>query len=165
MIIFISSALGAGKTTTAKELAKRIPSAVLVDPDVFAEMCEYSMSFEEYSPVREELTESTVRYFNTKGSIVIVPGSITESYLETLKNRYNDIWSDVRIVCLNPDKSTVLAGRGDRTLSDWEKERVEYHYENKATSLPDAECIIDTSSISPEETAEEIVRMLEFAKQ
>ena len=60
---------------------------------------------------------------------------------------------------MNPKLEVSLKDRGDRKLDDWERERIKYHYK-VGINNPSFGIIIETSEQTPQQTAEEILKLI-----
>jgi hypothetical protein len=73
-----------------------------------------------------------------------------------IKNKLDDF----KIFTIDPGLDIALQNRGDRKLTDWEIERIKYHY-NQNIHNNYFSNRIDTEKISPEDTANKIIEIYE----
>jgi AAA+ ATPase superfamily predicted ATPase len=157
MIIFISGSINSGKSTVAKILAEKIKNSAVIEVDELREFINF-MSLDEAIPLNLENTVSLIKNFNARGINCIIPYPISQNNYDFLINNLSDI-KDIHFFALNPSKLVALSNRGNRELSDQEKERISYHY-SIGINNPDFAQIIDNSNLSPEETAIAIIDLL-----
>ena len=70
-----------------------------------------------------------------------------------------DLNENIMVFTLAPKLESALENRGTRELSDWEKERIKYHYEIGIPNPTFGE-IIDNTDLTPEQTAEYIMEKI-----
>jgi len=70
-----------------------------------------------------------------------------------------DVDTKIYIFTLAPKLEKALTNRGTRELDDWEKERIQHHY-NIGIPNPSFGEIIDNSDQAPEETADHILNKI-----
>ena len=64
------------------------------------------------------------------------------------------------IINLIPDKETAKQNRGQRELTEWEYNRIEYMYETENTGNPAMGNSIDNTNQSIEQTVEEVMKYI-----
>jgi len=155
MIIFINGSINSGKSTVAKLLSKKISNSALIEIDVFHEMIEW-MSIDRAVPLNLENAISVVKNFSNNKINVIVPYPLSQKNYDYMIKSLSDLNEEIHTFTLAPSIEKVLMNRGSRELSEWEKERVKYHYDIGIHKPMFGE-IIDNSNITPEQTAEIII--------
>jgi len=83
---------------------------------------------------------------------VIVPYPLLKKNYKFLIENLKDANQQIYFFTLNPKLEIVLKNRGERKLTDWEKERIKHHYQI-GINKPEFGEIIDNSSQAPEQTA------------
>lgn len=151
MIIFLNGSINAGKSTVAKLLAKELSDTALVEIDVFHEMIEW-MPIEQSIPLNLENAASVITNFAKRGLNVIVPYPLSQKNYDFMLEKLNGLDADIHIFTLAPSLEKALTNRGARELNDWEKERVQHHYDIGIHNPAFGE-VIDNTDQTPEETA------------
>jgi tRNA uridine 5-carbamoylmethylation protein Kti12 len=156
--IWISGSINSGKTTVAKILSKKLKMAV-VELDSFSEYVENFLSFEEYLALNYEVFHEIVTIYNKRNIAVIIVYPLSEKKYLEIKNKLDDF----KIFTIDPGLDIALQNRGDRKLTDWEIERIKYHYSQNIHNNYFSNRI-DTAKISPEDTANKIIEIYENQK-
>ncbi len=149
--IWISGSINSGKSTIAKILSKELKMAV-IELDAFSQFVENFLSFEEYLKLNYEIFFEIVGVYNKRNIGVIIVYPIGEEKYTELKDRLNTF----QIFAIDPTLEVVLTDRGERKLSEQERERIKYHYE-KNIHNPSFGVRIETKDNPPEEIAKEII--------
>lgn len=155
MIIFINGSINSGKSTVSKLLIKKLPNTALVEIDVLREMIEW-MLIDKAIPLNLENALAVIRNFSRKGLNVIVPYPLSQKNYDYMINGLKDIGTDIHIFTLSPKLEKTLTNRGTRELDDWERQRIQHHYDI-GIQRPNFGEIIDNTDQTPEETAELIL--------
>jgi hypothetical protein len=155
MIIFLNGSINAGKSTVARILAKEIENTALLEIDTFHEMIEW-MPIDKAVPINLENALSVIRNFVKRGINVIVPYPLSQKNYDFMISGLKDLDTDIHIFTLAPKLEKVLTNRGDKELTDQEKERIKYHYDIGIPNPTFGE-IIDNSNQTPKETADYIL--------
>lgn len=152
--IWISGSINSGKTTVSKILGKELKMAV-IELDSFSEFVLNFMDFEDYVKLNYEIFPEVLEMYNKRkiGVIIVYPLG-EEKYLE-IKEKLTSF----QIFTLDPTIEVVLQDRGQRKLTDWERERVKYHYDKNIHNTSFA-VRIDTRNKTPEETTKEIINKI-----
>ncbi len=158
MIIFINGSINAGKSTVAKILAKKLSNTALIEIDAFHEMIEW-MPIDEAIPVNLENAISVIRNFINRGLNVVVPYPLSQKNYDYLTAGLKDLDLEIHVFTLAPKLEKTLTNRGTRELTDWEKKRIQHHYDT-GIHKPSFGEIIDNTDQSPEETAEIILNKI-----
>lgn len=155
MIIFINGSINSGKSTVAKLLVKELPKTALLEIDVFHEMIEW-MPIDEAIPLNLENTIAVIRNFVNKGINVIVPYPLSQKNYDYFLSGLNDLGVEIQVFTLAPKLEKTLTNRGTRELTDWERQRIQHHYDI-GIHKPNFGEIIDNTDQTPEETAKVIL--------
>jgi uridine kinase len=155
MIIFLNGSINAGKSTVAKLLAKELPNTALVEIDAFHEMIDW-MPIGQSIPLNLENAASVITNFVKRNLNVIVPYPLSQKNYDFMIENLKDLDTDIHVFTLAPQLEKALTNRGTRELSDWEKERIQHHYDIGIPSPTFGETI-DNSEQTPEETTEYIL--------
>lgn len=158
MIIFISGSINSGKTTVAGILERRISRTAIVEVDAVRKMIEW-MPLEESIPINLENAISITRNFTKNGLNTVIAYPIRKKNHDYLMDSLKDLNEKIYIFTLAPKLEEVLKNRGTRELTEWDTERIKYHYSIGIPNPTFGE-IIDNTYQTPEETAEYILSKL-----
>lgn len=158
MIIFLNGSINAGKSTVAKLLTSELPNTALVEIDTLRAMIEW-MPIEQSIPLNLENAVSVITNFVRKGLSVIIPYPLSQKNYDFLTENLKDLNTDIRAFTLAPKLEKALTNRGTRELDDWEKERIQHHYDIGIHNPTFGE-VIDNTNQTPEETAGVILSKL-----
>lgn len=150
MIIFISGSINSGKTTISKLLAKKLDNTVHIEVDSLREFTDFMPLDEVMIQLNLENSALVANNFHSHNIDSIISYPLSQSNFDFLKSKLAD--QNIKSFALNPKLETVSKNRGDRELSDWEKERISHHYD-KGINNPSFAKAIDNSNQTPEETA------------
>lgn len=158
MTLFINGSINSGKTTIAKLLAKKLGKVALLEIDKLHEFIEW-MEIDKAVPINLKNAVDIIKNFVKEGLDVIVPYPLSQKNYDFLINELSDLNTRKLFITLSPSLDAVLQNRGKRELSTWEKERIKHHYSIDIPN-PSFGKMIDTSNISPEETLDQIFKIL-----
>lgn len=158
MIIFINGTINSGKSTVAKLLQKRIPKAAVVEVDALREFIDW-LPLEQAIPINLKNAVSVVKNFVSEDLNVILPYPLSEKNYEFFAKELATINQKLTFITLAPQLEKVLENRGVREVTEQEKQRIRYHYDN-GLEKPRFGTIIDNSNQTPEQTVEEILKKL-----
>lgn len=158
MIIFINGSINSGKSTVAKLLSEKIKDTAVVEIDRFHEFIPW-MPVAESVLINLENAVLVIRNFYKRGFNVIVPYPLSKRNYEYLMEELKDIAENISIFTLNPELEEVLKNRGNRELTEAEKERIKYHY-SIGINNPTFGTTINNTKQTPAETAENILNLM-----
>jgi adenylate kinase family enzyme len=161
MIIFINGSINSGKSTVAKILAKKIERPAIVEIDKLSEFIEW-MPIEEKVSLNLENAALVIKNFLRNKFNIIVPYPLSKNNYDYFKSELSNC-DKIFVFTLNPKLETVIQNRGNREITDWEKERIKYHY-SIGINNPDFGEIIDNTEQTPEETASIIFDLIDRNK-
>lgn len=125
VIVFLNGAFGIGKTTVARALVKRLPRAVLFDPEPIGVVLQRIRRVDDFQDLAlwRHLTILGIRIARLFARTVVVPMAFSNPvYLQEIRNGLS---GDVRHFCLVAPVDNVLARlrrrRGD--AGAWEERR------------------------------------------
>lgn len=142
----------------AKLLAKELPKTALVEIDAFHEMIEW-MPIDEAIPLNLENALTVIRNFIAKDLNVIVPYPLSQRNYDFFVAGLKDLDIETHFFTLAPKLEKVLTNRGSRELTDWERQRIQHHYDI-GIHKPNFGEIIDNTDQTPEETVKIILNKL-----
>lgn len=155
MIIFINGSINAGKSTVAKMLAKELENTALLEIDSLRDMIAW-MPIDQAVPINLENAISVIKNFVEHGLNVIVPYPLSQKNYEYVTGNLKGIDTQTYFFTLAPSLEKAITNRGTRELDDWERERINHHY-NIGIHNPSFGEIINNSDQTPEETAKIII--------
>jgi len=158
MLIFINGSINSGKSTVARLLTKELPKTALVEIDAFHEMIEW-MPIDEAIPLNLENALTVIRNFIAKDLNVIVPYPLSQRNYDFFVTGLKDLDIETHFFTLAPKLEKVLTNRGNRELSDWERQRIQHHY-NIGIHKPNFGEIIDNTEQTQEETVKIILNKI-----
>jgi hypothetical protein len=159
MIILLNGSINAGKTTVSKRLCCLLPRTAHVEVDSLREFIGW-MPLEESIPINIEAAIAVTKVFVWRGLNVVFSYPLRPEDYEVILGEFGELDVPVHCVTLRPRLEVSLTNRGARQLTDWERSRIQYHYETRLND-PGIGIIIDNSAQAPDETAREIVRQIE----
>jgi len=155
MLIFISGSINSGKTTTAKALAEQLGAACINVDDLNDKIPNFNLA--------TDLDKSMDLAINTINECIEQGKDVVANYVVREKDwlRFEaEINTQPQIVItLAPRLEIAQSKRGDRELSDWEVQRIAYHYDTGVAS-PSFGHIIDNSDLTVAETVERIIQLI-----
>lgn len=158
MIIFISGSINAGKTTIAKILAQKIPNTANVEIDSLRDFIDW-LKIDKAVPISLENALLVIKNFVKHGYNIVVPYPLSQKNYEYLKNQLNDYANELFFFTLAPDIKKAQTNTGNRKLTQWERDRIQHHYDI-GIPKPSFGKIIDNIKQTPNETANEILNYL-----
>jgi len=156
MIIFINGSINAGKSTIAKILASKITNTTNVEIDTLHEYINW-LEIDKAVPINLENAVLVINNFAKHGYNVVVPYPLSQRNYEYLKKELRD--NKLFFFTLSPEIEKVQNDTNDRKLTQWERDRIQHHYDIGISS-PTFGKIIDNTNQTPEETAREIISLL-----
>ncbi len=155
MIIFLNGSLNAGKSTVAKLLIVELPNTALVEIDWLRQMIEW-MPIDKAIPFNLENAVSVIKNFAHAGLHVVVPYPLSRKNYDYMMENLKDFDAKIHVFTLDPKLEKAVTNRGARELDDWERERIQHHY-NIGIHNPSFGKIVDTSNQTPKETTSYIL--------
>lgn len=158
MVIFISGSINSGKSTIAKLLCEKVPNAALLEIDSLREFISW-MPIEQAVPINLLNAVSVIKNFSQHKVHSVVPYPLSQKNYDFTLSELKEMKDDIFTFVLNPELEKVLLNRGSRELTDWEKERIAYHYQIGINN-PGFGMVIDNTHQTPEETALRILGLI-----
>jgi cytidylate kinase len=155
MIIFINGSINSGKSTVSKLLIKELPKTALIEIDFFHEMIEW-MPIDQAVPLNLQNAVSVIKNFAHKDLNVIVPYPLSQKNYDYMMDNLKEVNTRIYIFTLAPKIEKTLTNRGTRELNDWERKRIQHHYDIGIHN-PNFGEIIDNTDQTAEETAKLIL--------
>ncbi len=169
MIVWINGAFGAGKTTVAHELSRRLPGSVLYDPEevgFFLRKC--SPCFQKQDnfqdiPLWRGINAAILHEIdqNTAGTVVVPMTVYSPQYFAELVTRLRDMGTDVRHVILFANAETLRRRLKKRSAGWFQESFAKQHIAPciRAFSEDITEGRIDTDNLSVDEVVEMVAHI------
>lgn len=161
MIILLNGSINAGKTTASKALCRLLPQTAHVEVDSLRDFIAW-MPLEESIPINIRTALAVTKIFASHGLNVVFSYPLRPEDYEYLACELAALSVPVFCFTLNPGLEIELQNRGTRELTDWERERIKYHFETKLAT-PEFGETINNAGQTPDETAQEILRRIQSA--
>ncbi|MBQ2834677.1 MAG: AAA family ATPase [Clostridia bacterium] len=171
-IYLITGLMASGKTATAQELAERLDKAVHLHGDIFRKMIVSGREDMRENPPKEALEQLYLRYqltadtakqyFDHGFSVVIQDnyyGPALEHMLEFLEGY------PVQVVVLCPDMDTICTREQLRGKKGYAGYMLELLYRAFMDETPRIGLWLNNSSLSPEETVDQILEFFGEARK
>lgn len=163
MIIWLNGTFGAGKTTTAGELAKLIPDARLFDPETVGFFVRYVMpdephtDFQDLPPWRPLVAETAAQLLAHWGGTLVVPMTLLrEPYAEEIFKGLAGHGVPVRHVLLHAEHDELVrrieADEVEAGARQWRLDHLAA-YQEALPWLRGAAEVIDTTGVPAAEVA------------
>lgn len=171
MIVWLNGTHGAGKTTTSALVQRLIPNSRIFDAEKVGEtLMDISPglpatdNFQHWPPWRTLVVETAHRVLEYTGGILVMPMTVlVEQYWRDISKGLAEKSIPVRHFVLHADQETLEARiEGDTVLgpSAFRRKYLEPYAEAARTWLHAEAEIIDTTHLTPNETALEIIQAL-----
>ncbi len=148
--IWISGSINSGKSTVAKIIAKKTKSA-LVELDAFSEFLP-DTPLQDKIAINFELALNAIKIYNKKGIGTVCVYPLSQMDFDYIKNKINKL----RVYTLDIAIDSALKNRGERILSNKEKDRIRYHY-SIGINNPNFGTVINTEKLSPNQVSKKIL--------
>ena len=159
MLIFISGSINAGKTTTSKLLAEQL-GWVYINVDDLTDKVD---GFDIYThlDLAMDLAIDAINVATEAGQDVVANFVIRKDDFARFEHEIH-VQPQV-FITLSPGLEVAQSQRGDRVLTEWEIKRIKAHYDD-GIAAPEYGYIINNSSLTPEETVDKILQIVETFK-
>lgn len=155
MLIFISGSINSGKTTTSKALAEKLGAVFINVDDLNDTIPNFNLATD-----LDKSMDLTIKEINanlSKGKNVVANYVLRQKDFDRLGKEINV--ADRYIITLAPRLEVAQGKRGERTLTDWEVQRVRHHYDT-GVATPNFGHIIDNSDLSIAGTVDKILELI-----
>jgi len=159
MIIIFNGPQNSGKSTVAKLLQKHIPQLAHVEVDGLRRFI-YWMDGNDAFPMSIENALLVAKNFAKKGLVVVITYIFSDEELKSAETSLKETGEPVYVFTFSPTLENALTNRGTRELSEYEKNRIKYHYQT-GIHKPSIGTIIDNTNQTPEETVKIILSYIE----
>lgn len=160
-IISIDGPKGSGKTTIATLLKQRLPGIVSFSLDEIRRSIPEAIPTEEYNTIAFSILLQHVMEQVNQQKDVLIDSGLTEERSLALKEAIRDSWGKWHGYALTAPHDVLLARLKQRDQANKRRtneERFERSYDRQQQKSFDGVTIIDTTTRSPEEIADQIVK-------
>ena len=154
-LIFINGSINSGKTTTSKILAQRLDADMVNVDDLNDTIPNFSLATDLDKSM--DLAIKTINKSLASGRNVVANYVVREKDFNRFKKEIDT--NEQYVITLAPRLEVAQSQRGDRELTEWELQRIKYHYDTGIAS-PNFGYVVDNSDMSAEETASTIINLL-----
>ena len=158
MILLLNGSINAGKTTVSKQIVQMLPRTAHVEVDDLREFVRF-LPLLEAIPLNLANAVAVTRNFARFGLNVVISCPLRQEDYDYLVRELTPLGIPIYAVTLSPKLAVALTNRGTRELTEWELQRIPYHYET-GISAPPFGIILDNTDQTPEETAGHILNQL-----
>ena len=158
-LLWINGSINAGKSTTAAGLHQSIERSVNIELDAFS-------AFAAQIPVDEKLEyiiEDALQiasHWQRRGFLPIINGPIYGTELDLMLKWSKKLDLAPFLITLSPPKEVAKQDRGERKLTDWERSRIDYHYEECQITQQGFGILFDNSKLTEEESVSELMVLI-----
>lgn len=173
MIIWLNGAFGAGKTTTAAELAAIVPTARLFDPEMVGYLLmEYLKDhdfydFQELQPWRTlvpVIANEIARF--TRRDLIAAQAVLRESYWKDLQHGFKQHSLEVFHAVLDVEAQVLVrrinADNLEQKARKWRLDHIHDYCAARPWMLASADLVIDSTSMSATDVARSILRVIQL---
>lgn len=157
MLIFISGSINSGKTTTTKALAKKLGAVFINVDDLNDQIPNFNLATDLDKSM--DLAIETINRHLSLGKTVVANYVVRQRDYDRFAGEINT--DKQYVITLAPRLEIAQNQRGERVLSEWEKQRIKYHY-NTGVASPSFGIIIDNSGLSVEQTVDKILDLISY---
>ncbi|MDQ8702479.1 NUDIX domain-containing protein [Streptomyces sp. LHD-70] len=166
MIIWINGAFGAGKTSAARDLVELIPNSTLFDPEVIGRGLRHLLpqkhldevsDFQDLTIWRRLVVDAAAALLHEVGGVLVVPMTLLrQEYRDEIFGGLAARRIAVRHVLLTPAETILRARIAGLPAPEWAYDHIEPYRAALAGWLTRDAHPVDTSALTPYETAERI---------
>jgi broad-specificity NMP kinase len=159
-IYLISGTLGAGKTTTTKELSRIIDNSVLIEGDMYFHKDQDKLSFEErVKKSWQKILDLTKGYLKKDLNVVI--DFVVEEELRWFCQKFKDKDVEIKYVVLIADRATLTKRLEQRDALKY-LDRSLFLLDKLMIDSANKGHIVDTTNKKVEDTVKEIISSSKF---
>ncbi|MES2933155.1 MAG: hypothetical protein V4805_06675 [Pseudomonadota bacterium] len=156
-IIFLNGCINAGKTTTATMLKQVVRNLAHVEVDDLHNFISWAPIEQAYS-LNIENAIAVTRNFVKAGIDVIFAYPLSKPDYTAIVAQLDDLDAEIIAITLYTSLQQVQSNRGTRVLTPWQHERAAWMFQN-GLALPEIGPVIDNSTLSVEQTVDEVIRL------
>jgi len=157
--IWISGSINSGKSTVAAALNKRIKKSVNIECDALR----HFVTHEKLDDIGDFIILDALdlaKKWSERSYLPIITWPVYGDGLQKMLSYCKELGLEPILINLIPDKETAKQNRGQRELTEWEYNRIEYMYETENIRNPAIGFSVDNTDQNIEETVKEIMRFI-----
>ncbi|MGB4759081.1 MAG: hypothetical protein WBP26_03405 [Candidatus Saccharimonadales bacterium] len=155
MLVFISGSINSGKTTTAKLLAEKLGADFVNVDDLNDLIPNFNLATDLDKSMN--LAIEAINKSLASGKPVVANYVLRPKDFDRLQKEVHT--KEQHVITLAPHLEVAQSKRGERELTEWEIQRVKYHYDTGIAS-PKFGHIIDNSDLSIDQTVDKILQII-----
>ena len=157
--IWISGSINSGKSTIAKLLSDKIPNGINIELDLLSHF-DNKLSIENKANFIIQDALDLARNWLNRNRLPILNWPIWGEGSEFMIAYAKQLKIEPVIINLIPNIEIVKTNRGERELTEWELNRIDYMHQTGNINNPAYGFCIDNGHLTPDETVEIIIRTL-----
>ncbi len=164
MVIWLNGSFGAGKTTIAQELVKKLDNAFIYDPENMGAFLRDNLKYnyndyQEY-PFFRQFNFEIIKDLNNNYNYVIVPMTLTnKTYYDEIIGKLISLGINTKHYILMAKKEAIISRLDNRgNTTSWSYDQVDRCLGAFAENIPGEK--IDTNNKSVDETTMEILNLI-----
>jgi len=166
MIVWLNGTFGAGKTTTSRELVKRLPDARVFDSEYVGLMLRHVLSevpvgdFQEWRPWRGLVVQTAIQVLDYLGGTLVIPQTVlVEQFWREIEQGLTEAGVPIIHVVLHAEREELVrrieADGQEAGAGKWRLDHLDF-YERARPWLSRVAQSIDTTALTPAEVADTI---------
>jgi predicted kinase len=155
VLVFISGSINSGKTTICRALADELGAVCLNVDDLNDTIPNFNLATDLDKSM--DLAINEINKYLDDGRDVIANYVLRPKDFDRLQKEV--MTEEQFVITLSPRLEVAQSNRGSRALTDWEIQRVKYHYDT-GIATPNFGHIIDNSDLSVEQTVRKILGII-----
>ena len=160
IVILINGPINAGKSSVSKALCRLLPRTAHVEVDALRDFIQW-MPLDESIALNLKNAGAVGGNFLASGLNVVVSYPLNQEEYVYLSEQYRPF--EVYCFTLSPRLEVLHRNRGGRPLTEWERERISFHYQSGIAS-PSFGVSVDNSDLTAEQTAQKILKAIQHVK-
>ncbi|WP_431823325.1 shikimate kinase [Burkholderia sp. F1] len=153
-VIHLNGPINSGKTTIGVALARTLPDARFIDGDDH-DAPEDAPFDVQWAIALERIVRCIA---DERKRFLVVAYPIGDVEFGRLRAACDARSARLFVVTLAPPEAVALSDRGERVLTNWERQRITEMYREDYASRPFSDCFVDTSRLPADACAADIAR-------
>jgi gluconate kinase len=173
MIIWLNGTFGAGKTTTAKELAALLPGSRILDAESVGLMLRHVLAsemvddFQDWQPWRRLVVATAAQVLDYVGGLLVIPQTVlVHRYWQEIRTGLENAGIPVHHVVLHAERDELLqrisADTVETSAYQWRLDHLDAYEAARSWHSHEAH-VIDTTGLQPPQVAKLIAAEVERA--
>ncbi len=171
MIVWLNGTHGSGKTTASTLVQERIPQSLILDAEKVGEVLmdvrpglPPTDNFQHWAPWRPLVVETARRILDFTGGTLVMPMTVlVEEYWREIRSGLADHGVPIRHFVLHAERDELsrrIENDADLGPSDFRRAHLDLYAEAARTWLHREAEVIDTTHLTPEQVADQVVARL-----